>query len=111
MSTLVDILHAWAYEHYPVEILEQVEMSVVNNDNGVPIEVRLEGALPRVDVSSLSHAQLRKRLEDAKKLHCIKFNPASPTFFQDLEVILFRIWGLRACKRPFRKYKCENDKT
>ena len=80
MSTLVDILHSWAYEHYPVEILEQISFSVVLNDNGVPMKVLLDSSAG------------------------VEFDPADPTFFHKIETLLFKMWGLKACKRPFRTF-------
>lgn len=100
--TFVDIVHRWAFEHYPVEILERVEFMLVVDDNGIPKELILDSRLPAGSLTTMSHEQLKEML--AKDIHRIHFNIASPTLFQDLEAVLFRIWGLRACKRPFRTH-------
>lgn len=94
MSTLVDILHSWAYEHYPVEILEQISFTIVSNNNGIPIEIILDRH-PGIHFDTTS------------------FDPADPAFFSKIETILFRMWGLKACKRPFRTFieKTDDDKA
>ena len=79
MLTFVDIVKRWAYEHYPIETLGMIELAVTLNEDGSPREVLLEG-------------------------YQVQLSVASPTFFRDLEAALFRIWGLRACKKPFRTF-------